>query len=332
MAKLSHKITTNDTNNSDSNNSKLNFTLSTKVDNPESNSENKQNKQQEQELKPEILLDIPSSKTDFLKFLYENISFEDFGKIDKAFIDSLFPPETAVNIEEVTKKIIAKIFTDKISKKIHSKAEDVNKKHDDLFAQLKEAKEKQGKQEVQIKNLSAQVEDGEEQVYKLEKKYADTIAVADLINEFMLNEIQTKETREIVNMLLEAYKNGGKQGQKFVLGFLKGFSWLENSILRLGEDEKENVDILNEGTKLLMEQISEKTSAERRPILDKIAALCNTYLFTYDFVSPEQTLQIDPTIHNAEGLGGTVIKEGKSFAVVRRETRKAVYYAEIKTR
>lgn len=333
MAKLSHKISTNDNNNTDQNNSKVNFTLSTKVENPETTSENKQkNNNTEQELRPEILLDIPSGKTEFLKYLYEKIDFNKFGKINKQFIDTIFNAETPTGDEEATKKIISKILTDKISSVISEKAEEINKKHNELFEKVTEAQEKIKKLDVQSKNLTAQIEDAEEQVFKTEKKYADSIAVSDIINEFILSEIQTKETREISKMLLDAYKNGGKNGQKFVLSFLKGFSWVENSILKLGEDEKENVDLLNESTKQLMQQISEKNSAERRPILDKVANLCNSYLYTYDFVSPEQTLQIDPTIHNAQGLGGSVIKEGLSFAVVRRETRKAVYYAEIKTR
>ncbi|MBN2663621.1 MAG: hypothetical protein JXR68_08215 [Bacteroidales bacterium] len=333
MAKLSHKISTNENNNNDQNNSKLNFTLSTKVENAETNSENQQkNKNNEQELRPEILLDIPSGKAEFLKFLYDSIDFKDFGKINKTFIETMFNAETETGEEEATKKIISAILTDKISSLISEKAEEVNKKHDELFQKLIQTQEKIKKQEVQTKNLIIQLEETEEQVYKTEKKYADSIAISDIINEFTQTELQTKETREISNMLLDAYKNGGKNGQKFVLSFLKGFSWVENSIKKLGEDEKENVDLLNESTKQLMQQISEKNSAERRPILDKIANLCNSYLFTYDFISPEQTLQIDPTIHNAQGLGGTVIKEGLSFAVVRRETRKAVYYADIKTR
>jgi len=332
MAKLSHKITNNNDNNSDTNKSKLNFTLSTKVDNPESTSKEKQEKTEETDLKSEVLLEIPSKKAEFLKFLYEKIDFSDFGKINKQFIDSIFVSEVPINEEEATKKIIAKIITEKIINTISETANETNKKYDELFAKLNETKEKQSKQEIQIKNLVAQVDDAEEQIYKTEKKYADTIAVVDLVNEFVLSEIQTTQTREIAKMLIEAYKNGKKQGVKFVLNFINGFSLVEKAILKLGEDEKENIDILNEATKQLMQQISGTSSAERRPILDKIANLCNSYLFTYDFISPEQTLQIDPAIHNAEGLGGTVIKEGLSFAVVRRETRKAVFFAEIRTK
>ena len=50
----------------------------------------------------------------------------------------------------------------------------------------------------------------------------------------------------------------------------------------------------------------------------------------YIFVSPEETLQLDPNIHNARGLGSTNIVEGASYAVIRRTSRQTVIYAEVK--
>ncbi len=333
MAKLSHRITNNDDNQKSSNKNKLNLSLSTKINKNNDNKDNNEDKQKEKDtIKLEKLIEIPEKKQDFIKFLYEKIKFDNFGKIDKKFIEKLLPEQETPNNEQITKKIISQIITDDFINSVKNASEKINKKYTDIYDILKEEKEKIKKQEIQVKNLSSQIDDSEEQIFKIEKKYSNSISAIDLINENILNEISNEYTRDLSKMLLEAFKNNEKQGKEFVLKFLKGFIWIEDAILELDDSEKENMKKLHQAGKKLMQQISGTNCAERRPILDKIAYFCNSYLNDYDLVSAEQTLQIDPTIHNAEGLGGSIIKEGLSFAVVRRETRKAVYYAEIKTK
>ncbi len=333
MAKLSHKITTTSNTPTPPNNKLNHNSLSTKkIESENTNPVKQEKKETEQQIVQENTISTPTTKAEFLKFLYDKLGFDNFGKINKQFIDGIFPPETTISDEEATKKIIAHLVSKNIIDVISNFTETQNVKVEKIAAQLSDLQILTQKQETQIKNLTLQIEDAEEQIYKTEKKYADTIAVADLVNSFILSEISNSFTREIAEMLIESYKNGEKQGIKFTLKFLKGFVFVENAILQLGDNDKENINILNDATKQLMSTISGTNSAERRPILDKVANLCNSYLNEYDFISPEQTLQIDPKIHNAEGLGGSIIKEGLSFAVVRRETRKAVYYAEILTR
>ncbi len=334
MAKLSHKITSNDNNNNQSNNNKLNFSLSTKVDNGNDTTYNgtQTNNEQQNNIEQQKPIEIPQGKSDFLKFLYENISFENFGKINKQTIDEIFSAEEQISEEQATKKIISHLISNNVIEQISKYIEDINTKTKELTAKVVELEERSKKQDIQVKNLSAQIDDADEQVFKIEKKYSTSIAIEDLINDFVTSKITTENTRSIASLLIDSYKNGGKQETKFVLGFIKGFLSVQDAIMSIGEDEKVNIELLHNSSRKLMEEISDTTSAERRPILDKVANLYNGYLNEYDFISPEQTLQIDPTIHNAEGLGGTIIKEGLSFAVVRRETRKAVFYAEIKTK
>ncbi|MBN2891312.1 MAG: hypothetical protein JXL97_05555 [Bacteroidales bacterium] len=331
MAKLSHKITTNNnndnTNQNNNQNQKIGFTLSTKVDN------NEENTQKEQTQETDIEVDVELIKKPIsIAQIIEKIGMANFGTLTKEDVDTLFPPETEVNSEEVKKKIIDKVLKSEISLVLEKYADEINQKYANLLAVIKDNEEKIGKQEIQVKNLTMQVEDAEELVYKTEKKYADTVPVEDLILDFIRSKISNQYTLKIVELLKEGYKNGGKNGTKFIFGFLKGFVFVEEAILTLGADEKENLDLLHNSGKNLLSNISELTIPERRPILDIVANLYNSYMNEYDFVSPEQTLQIDPNIHNADGLGGSVVKEGKSFAVVRRETKKPVYYADIKTR
>ena len=328
MAKLSHKISTNNSNNNErSNNKKLGFSLSTKVD----NNENTVKKEATNEASIESLNNLIKTPISLSEFI-EKIGLSNFGKFTKTDFNSIFPAEVEVKQDEVTKKILNKLLNNEFLIQIEKHSQAINQQHAELFNKYSELNKKNKKQDISIKNLSSQIDDAEELAFKIQKKYEEVVPVVDLIEEFLRGKIKNDFTKRISTLLLETYKNSKKKGAEFIFSFSKGFVWIEDAIASLGENEKENLDILYQsGTKLLF-SISELSVPERRPILDIIANLFNNYLHTYDFISPEQTLQIDPLLHNAEGLGGNVVKEGESFAVVRRETRKTVYYADIKTR
>lgn len=329
MAKLSHKITTNNNYNSknNSNNKKLGFSLSTKVEKNESD----ETKADTQETTNEIfseLIKMPIT----LETLLNKIGIKNFGSLTKTDLDTIFPPEVETPQDEATKKILSKLFSNELIAELEKYSKEINLKYSELFEKYTELNQKTNKQEIQIKNLTMQIDDAEEQIFKTEKKFADVVPVSDMIEEFIRDKFKNDYTQRISNLLIDSYKNSGKTGAKFIFNFAKGFVWIDEAMLKLGADDKENLDLLHEAGSNLLAAISEISVPERRPILDIIANYFNTHLHTYDFVSPEQTLQIDPMTHNAEGLGGSVVKEGISFAVVRRETRKTVYYADIKTK
>ena len=329
MAKLSHKISTNNNSNNRENtdNKKLGFSLSTKVN----NNENKVEKTSTDKKTTESYNDLIKTPITLTQ-IFEKIGISSFGKLTKSDISSIFPAEIEVKQEEVIKKILNKLINNEVIAQLEKYSQDINQKHAELFKKHEELEKKTKKQDIQIKNLISQIDDTEEEVFKIKKKYAEVVPVVDLINEFLRNKIKNDYTKRISSLLLETYKNSEKKGATFIYNFAKGFVWIENAVEKLGEDEKENLDLLYAAGSELLSSIEELSVPERRPILDIIANLFNDYLHTYDFVSPEQTLQIDPLLHNAEGLGGSVVKEGTSFAVVRRETRKTVYYADIKTK
>lgn len=117
----------------------------------------------------------------------------------------------------------------------------------------------------------------------------------------------------------------------FVLRFAKGWLGLKSQIEIIKPDsEKENMESVYATLTKMLAYISGCYISERRTILDLVAKHVNEYFSDYDFVSPEQTLNVDPEIHNASGIGSASIKEGSSFAVVRRDTKKTVKYADIK--
>jgi hypothetical protein len=65
-------------------------------------------------------------------------------------------------------------------------------------------------------------------------------------------------------------------------------------------------------------------------MLDLLAVACSAKFKLYKFISPEESLQVDPRIHSATALGGSTIKEGISFAVIKKDTMQTVKYAEIR--
>ncbi len=328
MAKLSRKITSNQNQNEQKN--KLGFSLSTKTNNQENDTQYADNQEVVEPQKEKI--NIPKDNAELKNFFFDKTKLTDSVKINKAEIQALVNPENPLSEAQIKDKILQLVFTNDVLQNLQTFLNEYADKINQLSAENLELAEKQRKQEIFIKNLQAQIEDAEEQVFKIEKKYADTLPVSELIAFFISSNFQNEYTKKMSELLAEAFKNSGKNGQKFALSFLKGFVFIENAIMELGDDEKENLNILHKATTLLLAEISETNAPERRPLLDIIANFCNSYLSAYDFISPEQTLQIDPLIHNAEGIGGTVVKEGISFAVVRRDTRKTVFYADILTK
>jgi hypothetical protein len=329
MAKLSRKISSNNNNNNDDKKNKISFSLSTKTNNQNETVENTDN-QEVTNIANKI--EIPQNNKELEKFFFEKTNLLKLSEIDKTLLEQLVSAENQLTNEQIKSKIFSNVFNDKFLQNLRIFLDEYVQKNNELIAENQELTEKQRKQEIFIKNLQSQIEDTEEQIFKIERKFADTVPVADLISFFITSKIQNQHTKKINELLAESFKNSGKNGQKFAMSFLKGFAFIEDAILSLGDDEKENLDILHNATTKFLSEITETNAPERRPLLDIIATLCNSYLTAYDFISPEQTLQIDPLIHNAEGIGGTVVKEGQSFAVVRRDTRKTVYYADIFTK
>jgi hypothetical protein len=331
MAKLSHKISNNDDNNDVTNNN-LSFSLSTKKE-PENNQNNVSiSNVIESNNNIEVNFQKIESIIELEKYLFEKIGLENFSIIPQQQVLDIFKIENQIENKQAVEQLLRLLLNEKILEIFNNNVSKSIAEKENLIQKVKEFEEKIVKQDLLIKNLTSQIQDAEEQAFRIEKKYADTVSVVDLIFEFTRTKISNDITLRISELLLDAYKNGGKAGAKYVFGYLKGFVSLEESLLAIGGDEKENMEKIFLTSKNILTFTSDVFVSERRPILDLTASLINKYLSTYDFVSPEQTLQIDPTIHNADGLGGMQVKEGVTFAVVRRETRKAVFYATIKTK
>ncbi len=142
---------------------------------------------------------------------------------------------------------------------------------------------------------------------------------------------ETDPQKELIRTLNEALQTSKESSlSKFVVRFAKGWIYLKTKTDTLGDDEKQNLDNVYDALTKMLEFVSECYISERRILLDCVAKHCSTFFASYDFISPEQTLNADPDIHNAGGLGNARIKEGTTFCVIRRDTKKTVKYADIK--
>ena len=99
----------------------------------------------------------------------------------------------------------------------------------------------------------------------------------------------------------------------------------------LGPDEKNNIEKIDDILRLLLLNIRGLHPPIRQQTLNLIADYVNNFFNEFEFLSPEQTSQIDPKIHNAENIGGNFVIEGLSFAILRKQTQVVYKYADIIT-
>ena len=189
-----------------------------------------------------------------------------------------------------------------------------------LEQNLEHAEQKVGKAETAVRSAEAIQ-------HKLRNKIKASMPLQLLIDNFLATD---PSTAPIVGLLREAMEDPVEDLPDFTLGLTKG--WL--AVSRVFEleitDEKQRMETMHETLKKLLCELSGKIISQRRDILQNIAAIVSSGFKDYDFVSPEEALQVDPSVHKAIGLGGTKVKEGITFAVVRKNTRQTVVYAEIK--
>lgn len=163
------------------------------------------------------------------------------------------------------------------------------------------------------------------EISKLNNSLRKSLPLKKLVNSFIDDSPLNKKLISILNELIE---EPSSDSSDFCLGLISGWSVFQKSLSE-NIDENKKIHNINSSLSLILENISEKYISQRRDILKELANISNSYLVEYEFVSPEHTLTIDPTLHNVSGLGGTEIKEGISYSVIRSDTRKTVVYADV---
>jgi hypothetical protein len=163
---------------------------------------------------------------------------------------------------------------------------------------------------------------------QLRRDLLSSVSAVYFIDRF-LPKGQTAEGDKIAGMLKEEMSSPTEDYPGFVTGFLEAWPAVLAALNAVTDDEA-GMEAVHLSLTNMLEKIAEKNITRRRAILEIIAAMCSAKFKLYKFISPEESLQVDPRIHSATALGGSTIREGVTFAVVRKDTMQTVKYAEIK--
>ncbi len=316
MAKLSKKIT----NNQEENKEVKKISALSKKETTQNNEQIQENKSNEEVKKT----------TDINETSKQIISKIDFEKLSINEIRNLLN-NSELTDAQLEKFIKNKLKIDEFESNLLAELANFQNQIENLRSEKEKLTQVNGRLETYVSNLKQQLETTEEQIFKIKKDYENVVPVEELVKFFLTEKINNFYTQKLVTLSKEAYLSGDKNAKTFVMAFLKNFVLIENAYLNLGEDETENMQILHQAGSKLLKNIAGKYASERRMMLDTLADFFTSLLETYKFISPEQTLQIDTQVHNAEGLGGNTIRYGLSFAVVRKETGKTVIFADVIT-
>ncbi|MDN5214709.1 hypothetical protein QQ020_21705 [Fulvivirgaceae bacterium BMA12] len=132
---------------------------------------------------------------------------------------------------------------------------------------------------------------------------------------------------------LEEIKDQGDATWEVLVNLYAAFKHLSFALSEVKEQqEDELLETVYESLRFFLFSISGFNIPIRRPLLNEIAIWVNQPFTKYKFISPEQTLLVDPKIHMGDGVDSQEIAEGLSFAVLHRSTLKTVRYASIKVK
>lgn len=143
---------------------------------------------------------------------------------------------------------------------------------------------------------------------------------------------QQDDARSIRDLLLEAADQPSPDLSAFLIAFVPAWNRLQDVRNSFGPEPTDNLRSLHSALSQLLADLSGHYLPQRRSVLDKVAQWASEPFADFLFVSPEESAQIDPAIHNAHGIGGNNVIEGISFAVLRRQSRTVVLYADVLAR
>ena len=190
------------------------------------------------------------------------------------------------------------------------------------------------KYNAKFQELRSNMEDLEGEKAELQSRLNKTLEADAFVKTiFRSADGETDAQKRIARTLEDAIGQGGDDGlPSFVTRLAKGWASLQYVLQTSAEigDDKEKLEVVYPALTNLLACISGCYVTDRRMVLELVAKHCNEFFSDYDFISPEQTLNADPDIHNATGLGNAQIREGVTFCVVRRDTKKTVKYADVK--
>ncbi len=328
MAKLSFKTSDEENNKK----SKISLKLTFKK-NSEQNNIDAQNNQQQEQLSTahseQIIKWDTSTPENFLSQVFD---FFGSGWVDKFKNDIFVYSFKDQNLSEKQKfiAILKNFFTVEQLNKVKTLISQFNDKILKLQQEKQNLAKKNDILSRRILSVENELTDLEQQLHKLKAEYRNLIPFEVLIENFNRSD-DKPQIEQIAKLLNDNFNGNDITTILFSVNFLGFWPSLTNTIADFGTNQKENMERIYTVLTLLLSVLRGLHPPHRRDILDLTAEYVNAYFSDYKFISPEQTLQIDPNIHNAEGIGGKLILEGRSFVVIRADTGKTVKFADIIT-
>lgn len=171
-------------------------------------------------------------------------------------------------------------------------------------------------------------ERAEVDLFRLRKEMATMLPARPVVELLFRHD----DERSLRDLLLEAADQPSPELEPFLTAFVPAWSRLRAVVAGFGAESTDNLRTLYAALSQLLTDLSGLYLPQRRPVLDKVAQWASEPFADYLFVSPEESAQVDPSIHNAHGIGGSNVVEGRSFAVLRRQSRTVMLYADILAR
>ncbi|GAA4409163.1 hypothetical protein GCM10023187_32050 [Nibrella viscosa] len=170
-------------------------------------------------------------------------------------------------------------------------------------------------------------EQAEIEVFRLRKELATRLPAEHFVRLFFSRPGEER----IRDLLIEATESPTPDLHAFLTAFVGEWNTLQTLAGQSPESPQDAVRQQHQALSNLLKALSGLYIPQRRALLDQVARWASGHFDEYVFVSPEETQQVDPAIHNIQGLGGNTVREGRSFAVIRRQSRTVVIYADIIT-
>jgi hypothetical protein len=341
MTKLTKSVNKEDETSQNEVSSQNSFTLSQKIQ--KDTVQETENKQETTSISQtiateKVTISSTSSAEEIANWLLSFIGDGVFEQLKKNPYLQLPYTEANITIKEWLEKALKTIFPLEYIQKIGEQIQQNQSKFGQIEGDVQKAmnektqmEEKLNKANLRFEQMQNQLDEIESEKFKIKKETQNSLPLTKLINEFFKEEgVESEEIKRIIQLLNESLQNQDENLSTFIARFSKGWLYVKSTLDQLKGEEKDKMEQTHAALTMLLKYISGIYIPERRPLLDVVAKFVSRIFEGYDFISPEQTLQIDPAIHNAGGLGNAMIKEGITFAVIRKQSRQAVKYADIK--
>ncbi|SOD99710.1 hypothetical protein [Spirosoma fluviale] len=177
--------------------------------------------------------------------------------------------------------------------------------------------------------LTAEAQAGREraevEAFRLRKEQAALLPTDLFVASFFIadDEVPIRE------LLLEAAHQSTTGLAEFLKGFVPGWTRVKAVVSHPAGEVQIDLQQAHQALTDLLAGLSGLHIPQRRALLEKVAQWASRPFPDYIFVSPEESPQPDPALHNVHGLSGSTIVEGRSFAIIRRQSRTVVMYADV---